>query len=320
MAEIIRTLQLSKRYHPPHGPLAVDAVDLEIAEGEVLSLLGPNGAGKSTLIALLCGLLPPTGGQAWVGGHDVQKEPLAVRRLLGVVPEEAALYPQLTGRGNLHYFGGLYGLGGQELNQAVADALAVVDLTERANERVSRYSAGMRRRLNIAVGLVHRPRIVLMDEPSMGLDLESRRRIQDLVLRLNKDQGTTILYCTHHMEEAEAVSDRVAIMHQGKIIALGPAHELIAAHLAGKTVRLRLGKGLISSGTLAAWRGIRGIERVSWEGDTVSLALSGAAEPLVEILGIATQRSLTVRSLTVERPNLEGVFLRLTGRGLSETP
>jgi ABC-2 type transport system ATP-binding protein len=320
MTDMILTHKLTKQYRVTDAYPAVDAVNLAVKEGEVMSLLGPNGAGKTTLLALLCGLLPPTSGRATVAGFDVVSESLAVRRLLGVAPEEIALYPQLSGRGNLRYFGGLYGLRGKALAEAMDSALDMVGLTERGNDRVSQYSSGMKRRLNVAVGLIHRPRILFMDEPTAGLDLDGRRSIQELVLRLNKDRGTTVLYCTHHMEEAEAISDRVAIMHHGRIIALGAPHELIAQHLTGKVVRLRLGRTLLSFGTLTAWGAIRGVERVTREGDVVSFVLKGADEPLVEIVDVANRGNLAVRSLIVERPSLEGVFWRLTGQPLTETP
>jgi linearmycin/streptolysin S transport system ATP-binding protein len=226
MAAIISIRQLSKQYDPPHGPMAIDGIDLDIQEGEVFSLLGPNGAGKTTLIALLCGLFPPSRGEVVVAGHNVVRDPMAAKQIIGVVPEEIALYPRLSARQNLRYFGLLYGLRGRELDQAIEDLLAAVGLADRAGDKVVRYSSGMKRRLNVAVGLVHRPRIVLMDEPTLGLDPRSRRSILDLVLQLRREQGATILYTTHYMDEAQELSDRVGILHLGRIIALGTPDEL----------------------------------------------------------------------------------------------
>jgi ABC-2 type transport system ATP-binding protein len=227
MAAIIAIRQLSKQYDPPNGPVAIHEIDLEIQEGEVFSLLGPNGAGKTTLIALLCGLFPPSSGEMVIAGHNVVHNPIAVKQIVGVVPEEIALYPRLSARQNLRYFGQLYGLRGQELDQAMEDMLAVIGLADRAGDKVAHYSSGMKRRLNVAVGLLHRPRIVLMDEPTLGLDPKSRRCILDLVLQIKREYGTTVLYTTHYMDEAQELSDRVGIMHQGRIIALGTPDELI---------------------------------------------------------------------------------------------
>jgi ABC-2 type transport system ATP-binding protein len=229
MAEIVTIRGLSKRYRPPAGPLALDGIDLQIQEGEIFSLLGPNGAGKTTLISILCGLLPATSGEAIVAGHDVARDPMAVKQIVGVVPEEIALYPRLSGRRNLRYFGQLYGLSGQELERDVAGALAAVGLTDRSGERVAHYSSGMKRRLNIAVGLLPNPRLLLLDEPTLGLDPESRGHILDLVRQLKRERGTTVLYTTHYLDEAELISDRVGIIHLGRIIALGAPQELVHA-------------------------------------------------------------------------------------------
>jgi len=318
MAEIITIRKLSKQYNPPDGPLALSETDLQIKEGEIFSLLGPNGAGKTTLIAVLCGLFPPTSGEAIIAGHSVVQNPMAVKRIIGVVPEEIALYSQFSGRQNLRYFGLLYDLSGQELDEAIDEVLAVIGLTDRAGDKVAHYSSGMKRRLNIGVGLLHKPRIVLMDEPTVGLDPESRRRILNLVLHLKRDLGTTILYTTHYMEEAQEISDRVGIIHHGKIIALGKPDELIQTIHAEDTVRLHVGVSQVSDITLAALKQVRGIRQVSLDGEIITLSVLDAAEVLPEILRLVEKSGIGVRSLTVQQPNLEAVFLRLTGQRLTE--
>ena len=317
MAEIITVRKLSKQYNPPDGPMAINEVDLQIQEGEIFSLLGPNGAGKTTLIAILCGLFPPTGGDAIVAGHSVVRNPMAVKHIIGVVPEEIALYPQLSGRQNLRYFGLLYGLSGQELDEAIDDVLTVIGLADRAGDKVGSYSSGMKRRLNVGVGLLHRPQIVLLDEPTLGLDPESRRRVLDLVLQLKRDHGTTILYTTHHMEEAQELSDRVGIIHHGRIIALGTPDELIETIHAGDTLRLHVGESKVSAPLLDALRQVRGVKEVSAEGDAITLSLLHAADVLPEILRIMQEAGIVVSSLTVQQPNLEAVFLHLTGQRLT---
>ncbi len=317
MAEIITVRKLSKQYNPPDGPLAINDVDLRIQEGEIFSLLGPNGAGKTTLIAVLCGLFPPSSGDAIIAGHSVVQNPMAVKRIIGVVPEEIALYLQLSGRQNLRYFGLLYGLGGRELDEAIDDVLAVVGLTDRAGDKVAHYSSGMKRRLNVGVGLLHSPRIVLMDEPTLGLDPESRRRILDLVLELKQDHGATILYTTHHMEEAQELSDRVGIIHHGKIIALGTPDELIQTIQGEDTLRLHVGASRVSASVVKALKRVRGVNQVSVGGDVVTISLLRAAEVLPEILRLLEESGISVHSLTVQQPNLETVFLQLTGQRLT---
>jgi len=310
MAEIITIRNLSKRYHP-HGPLVLDNINLHIHEGEIFSLLGPNGAGKTTLIAVLCGLFPPSSGEAIIAGHSVVQDPMAVKQIIGVVPEEVALYPRLSGRQNLRYFGELYGLSGQELDRAIGDVLAVIEMTDRAGDRVAHYSSGMKRRLNVGVGLLHKPKIVLLDEPTLGLDPESRRRILNLVKQLKQDHGTTVLYTTHHMEEAQELSDRVGIIHLGQII-----DELIEAIRAEDTLRLHVGAGRVSAAALEPLRQVEGVRQVSLQGDIITISVLHAHGKLPEILRIAEQVGTRVRSLTIQEPNLESVFLQLTRQPL----
>ncbi len=322
MAAIISIRKLSKRYGAPRGQRqsapALDHVDLEIGEGEIFSLLGPNGAGKTTLISILCGLLPPSAGDAVIGGHSVLAEPMAVKRLIGVVPEEIAIYPYLSGRENLRYFGLLYGLEGRELARAVEEALGAIGLADRAGDRVSSYSNGMKRRLNIGVGLLHSPQVVLMDEPTLGLDPQSRRGILDLVMSLKAERGATILYTTHRLDEAQELSDRVAIIHRGRIIALGAPDELVQSLGAGEILRLEVASGPVGGQAVEELRQLSGVSGVIVGADTITMTLAAAADTLPEILRLADRRHLRVNSFTVQKPSLEDVFLRLTGESLAE--
>ncbi len=318
MAPIITTHELTKQYHPPKGPMAIKEIDLEIQEGEIFSLLGPNGAGKTTLIAVLCGLFPPTRGDAMIAGHSVVQNPTAVKQIIGIVPEEIALYTRLTGRQNLRYFGSLYGLDGRELERAIDETLAVVGLTERADDRVANYSNGMKRRLNIAAGLLHNPRVLLMDEPTLGLDPENRRRILDLVVRLKQDHSATILYTTHNMDEAQELSDRVGIIHHGQIVALGTPAELIQMIHGEESLRLQV--SAVSPDALNVLRQIDGVEQISSDRDTLTLTLRSAAEVVPEVLRVVKEVGINVKALTIQQPNLEAVFLRLTGQRLTEAP
>ncbi len=320
MTEIITLRHLCKRYRSSNGTLALDDVSLTIHGGEIFSLLGPNGAGKTTLIAILCGLFPPTSGEAIVAGRDVVRDPLGVKQQLGVVPEEVALYPQLTARQNLHYFGQLYGLMGRTLAQAVGETLALVGLAERGDEKVGRYSSGMKRRLNIGVGLLHRPAVLLMDEPTVGLDPESRRHILDLVRRLKQERGTTILYTTHYMDEAEAISDRVGIIHRGRLVAVDTPEALIRSVQAGEIVQLQLDVATLPSAALDALRQTPGINQATVDGNVIRLAVSRSDEVLPAILHVKERYGWNVRTLTVSRPRLEDVFLQLTGEAFERMP
>lgn len=206
---------------------AVDGLTFRVEEGEIFGLLGPNGAGKTTAISILCTLLRPTAGHVSVGGVGVTASPRQVRRLIGLVPQEIALYPRLTARENLRYFGRLHGLRGGELAERVDEALATVGLQEHAEREVGLFSGGMKRRANLAAGVLHRPRILFLDEPTVGVDPQSRSLILDYLAGL-RQSGTTVVYTTHYMEEAQQLCSRVAVMDHGRIIAEGPPAELIA--------------------------------------------------------------------------------------------
>ena len=236
MPAILEVQHLIKKYG---DNTAVDDVSFAIEAGEIFSLLGPNGAGKTTTISVLSCLLKPTSGDAIIGGHSVTRESLQVREVIGVVPQDIALYNMLSARENLIFWGRMYGMSGAALKQRVDEVLEQIGLTDKANAKVETYSGGMKRRVNIGVGLLHKPRIIYMDEPTVGIDPQSRRSILDTVKDLNK-QGMTVLYTTHYMEEAEELSDRVGIIDHGKLIALGTQKELTQIVGEYDTLRLHL--------------------------------------------------------------------------------
>ena len=297
---------------------AVQGVSFQIAEGEIYSLLGPNGAGKTTTISMLTGLISPTEGDAQIGGRSVVKDVNEVKKLIGVVPQEIALYPTITARENLVFWGRMYGLSGGELNESVKQALDLAGLADRANDKVETYSGGMKRRLNIAVGLLHAPRIIFMDEPTVGIDPQSRRRILDTVKELNS-QGMAVLYTTHYMEEAEELSHRIGIIDHGKLIAQGSLSEL--TNLVGKsdTIRLTLDTGEFEIETCAAEiENLPGVDAAHGEGDHMLVQAPSANGVLASILSHLAASKVHVKSLQVEEPNLEAVFLHLTGRALRD--
>ena len=296
---------------------AVDDVSFEIQDGEIFSLLGPNGAGKTTTISMLSTLLAPTSGDARINGFSIINDNMQVRKYIGIVPQEIALYDDLTAMENLHYWGRLYDLGGRELEQRVQEVLEQIGLSDRAKDRVKTYSGGMKRRVNIAAGLLHKPKLLFMDEPTVGIDPQSRRMILDMVKELNQ-QGMSILYTTHYMEEAQELSDRVGIIDQGKLIAMGTQPEL--TRQVGETDSIRIQTDAMDDLPAVAekLKGFDGINRVIVEEGGLNLITNDAESSLAPIINQASQFGAHIKSIEVVEPNLETVFLHLTGRALRD--
>ena len=308
---------------------AVKGISFSVLRGEIFSLLGPNGAGKTTTINMLSCLIEPTGGTAEIAGHAIPGDSLNVRRAIGVVPQEIALYDSLSARQNLEFWGRLYDMGGKALGQRIDEVLEIVGLSDRAKDKVKTFSGGMKRRINIAAGLLHRPRLLFMDEPTVGIDPQSRRRILDMVREL-RDGGMTVLYTTHYMEEAEQLSDRVGIIDQGRLIALGTQAELTRVVGEQETLRLHLSEeasaALISAngdapaadGQVTLFNGLPGVIGAAAVDHQIVVNVADAGEALPGVVGRANDAGLRVRSVDIEEPNLEAVFLHLTGRGLRD--
>ena len=294
---------------------AVRGVSLEIEAGSVFSLLGPNGAGKSTTISMISGLLHPTKGDAFVLGHSITKSPLKAKSNIGVVPQDIALYEDLTARENLSFWGSMYGLRGTELSQRVDAILDLTELTDRQKDKVEKYSGGMKRRLNIGVALLHKPRIVIMDEPTVGIDPQSRRKILDSVKALNKE-GMTVLYTTHYMEEAQELSDKIAIMDQGEVIAQGAHEELV--RIVGELDRIELAFSTSIEQQIDSWTALPGVKSITPDTDKATLLVEDSDQVLPYLFEAAAKDHLRITSVTVHEPNLETVFLHLTGRALRE--
>jgi ABC-2 type transport system ATP-binding protein len=287
---------------------AVAAIDLDAARGECLGLLGPNGAGKTTTISMACGVLTPTRGTVAIAGIDLAREPFAAKAKLGLVPQELAIYEELSGLQNLSYFGALYGLRGAALAERIDWALGVVGLRDRAGDLVKRYSGGMKRRLNLAAGLLHRPELLVLDEPTVGVDPQSRNHIFETVRRLRQD-GMTVIYTTHYMEEVEALCDRVAIIDAGAIVATGTIAELVAAH-AGRGLAIELAGDIAAGAAAAAAHGT--VERA---GATLRVVPSAGLAPLVAAIESA---GATIARIQSREANLETAFLALTGHALRD--
>lgn len=311
-APILRCSGLRKRFGERQ---AVDGVGFEIAAGETYGLLGPNGAGKTTTISMCCGILSRDEGEVVVAGQPLTPSATSVKGEIGYVPQDLAIYPDMTARENLVFFGRLYGMGGTELTRRVDEVLAIVDLADRANERTDTYSGGMKRRLNIGVGLLHRPRLLVLDEPTVGVDPQSRNAILASVEALSAE-GMGILYTTHYMEEAERLCDRVGIIDEGKIIAEGTRRELVA--MVGGLDRVTLaatGDVAHAAEELRAVAGVR--EARSHEGG-VDVLVPEARSVLPQLLAAVTQDGVAIKSVEVIEPDLEAVFLHLTGKALRD--
>ncbi|HLO29903.1 MAG TPA: ATP-binding cassette domain-containing protein [Anaerolineales bacterium] len=294
---------------------AVQGVSFNVEQGEIFSLLGPNGAGKTTTISMLSCLLAPNAGDAHVMGHSIRTDAMGVKSVLGVVPQEIALYEDLTARENLTFWGKMYGLRGAALKSRVNEVLEVIGLNDRANERVGKYSGGMKRRVNIGVALLHKPKVIYMDEPTVGIDPQSRRNILDSVVAL-KNQGMTVLYTTHYMEESQELSDHIAIMDHGKMIACGTNEELVK--LVGGQTRIDLTVSPDPAKVSEAWRTIAGVEHVTLEEEKISVLVDDSNKVLPRLFEAATYHSARITSVDIREPNLEAVFLHLTGRALRD--
>ncbi len=307
---MLRVDGLQKRYG---ATAAVAGLSFEVREGEVFGLLGPNGAGKTTTISILATERRPSGGDALLVNHSIRREPRVVRHMIGVVPQDVALYPMLTAAENLRFFGRLYGVRRAELEKRIDELLHFVGLEGRRNDYVGTFSGGMKRRLNLAVALVHRPKLILLDEPTVGVDPQSREHIFAIVHRL-RDAGHAILYTTHYMEEAEGLCDRLGIVDQGKLIAMGTLDALLATLGCGETIEVR---GLPPGTDLTAIRAAGGMCRIERSDGVTRLFVSGAArflEPLQKIISRSTQ-PVQVRMAPV---SLEHLFLHLTGKELRD--
>jgi len=295
--------------------LAVDDVSFQVAPGETYGLLGPNGAGKTTTIRLVCGLLSADGGTVTVAGMPVSMVARKAKVHIGYVPQDVSLYPDLTARENLSFFGRLYRLRGATLRRRVDEVLDLIDLTDRGEDRVESYSGGMRRRLNIGASLLHRPRLLVLDEPTVGVDPQSRHAILESIRTLGST-GLSVVYTTHYMEEAERLCDRIGIIDQGRLIAEGTRRELVAQ--VGGRDRITLSADGSLPAFAQACRSLEGIERVDVADSTVHLLAVDGRSRLPQVLETATRTGTSVRSVEVDEPDLEAVFLHLTGTALRE--
>ena len=338
METMVETKNLRKTFTRKDGtPVhAVKGVSLNIHKGEIFSLLGPNGAGKTTTISMISGLIEPTEGDALIGSYSIRQQPLQAKQLIGVVPQEIALYPELTAWQNLWFFGRMYSLRGKELKMRMDEVIEFMDLQERQHDRIDTFSGGMKRRVNIGVGLLNRPQLVYMDEPTAGVDPQNRRRILDTVFRLRDEYQMTVLYTTHLMEEAEELSDRVGIIDYGEIIALGTQAELTEQIGAEDRLVVEVKRPFDKQALLDALRALPEVSKVEYQVDelrdsdrrsvdnvtpteeaVLTVYCHNGRKLLVQVLNIIEQQ-VEISSIEVRRPDFEAVFLHLTGRALRD--
>jgi ABC-2 type transport system ATP-binding protein len=310
--QLVEASGLHKRFGDIH---AVNDVSLHIAPGETYGLLGPNGAGKTTTISILAGLLEPDAGTVTVAGTRIRPRSTAGKAAIGLVPQDLAIYPDLTGEENLRFFAALYGLSKREAGARADEVLEVIGLTDRRKDRTSKYSGGMRRRLNIGIGLLHKPQLLVLDEPTVGVDPQSRNAILESVEALS-GEGMAVLYTTHYMEEAERLCDRIGIIDSGKVIAEGTTRQLVAT--IGEQEQLRIGVSGHLDGSPEHLQQLVGTDKVTLEEHTLVVLTDNASRQLPSIIERLAAHHLQVGSIEVARPDLEAVFLHLTGKALRE--
>jgi ABC-2 type transport system ATP-binding protein len=306
---MLEVRDLRKNYGPT---TALAGVSFQVGAGEMFGLLGPNGAGKTTLMSIVCGLLDPSAGQVFLGEREFHRHDRDLRRLIGFVPQELAIYNELTASENLRFFGQLYGSGGRVLEERVVQILAAIGLSDRANQRAGTFSGGMKRRLNLGASLVHAPKILLLDEPTTGVDPQSRNHIFEEVRRLNA-LGLTIVYTSHYMEEVQALCPRIGIIDHGKLIACDTASNLLAR----LSSRLRFSARAIPEAARLRLRAMDAIN-VAINAESVEIECHDAKTALVQLMAILTEEQVEMTSLETQEPNLEHVFLHLTGRALRD--
>ena len=310
---MLETDKLTKQFK---DVIAVDGVSLVLKRGESVGLLGPNGAGKSTAIAMISTLKKPSSGDVRLNGKSVLKKPDDMRRVLGVVPQKIALYEELSAYENLKFFGRLYGLSGNKLEQRIEYVLELVGLADRKKELVKNYSGGMQRRVNLAAAMMHEPEVLIMDEPTVGIDPQSRNHLLETIRKLNRDEGMTVLYTSHYMEEVEKLCDRVYIMDHGKVIAEGTKEELKAILSDQETVLIEFDQNYPELFTKLSE--IEGVQHSTIEEQSLKLIIPRGTRMLAALFHEAERYGAQVINVNVQTPTLEDVFLRLTGRKLRD--
>ncbi|OPJ55722.1 ABC transporter ATP-binding protein [Clostridium oryzae] len=309
----IKVENITKRFN---DKLVLDNISFHVKQGDVFGLIGPNGAGKSTLINIMTEILKPNKGDISIGGKSILKEPIAAKKYIGLVPQELALMDMLSAYDNLEYFSAFYGLTGKKMREAAREALEVVGLTEKRNEKVKKFSGGMKRRLNLAAAIMHKPEVLIMDEPTVGVDPQSRNCIFEFVKKINKEANTTILYTSHYMEEVESLCNNIFILDMGREVAYGSKHSIKS--MAGIHGKVRLRVDSITEEFLVNMKGLTGVKDVFNEDGEISLLINEALFSPEELVLFAAGKDRKIKTLSIEEASLEEVFLSLTGKKLRD--
>lgn len=310
---MIEIINLTKKYGDHK---AVDNISMKIEKGQLFGLLGPNGAGKSTTVSMLSTVLTPTSGEIIINGMPLAKNEMKVKSIIGVVPQELALYDQLSTRDNLHFFGSLYRISGKKLSERVDEVLEIIGLKDRAKETVSKYSGGMKRRVNIGIALMQSPQILILDEPTVGIDPQSRNHILETIKTLNKKEGVTVIYTSHYMEEVEFLCDRIGIIDYGKLIGLGTIEELKNNIKACDVLNISYeckDKSIIES-----IKKVKGVSDVAEDRNALKILFYSQQRNVVDLVNELKNIGIPITSFQYEEVNLETVFLQMTGKSLRE--
>ena len=310
---ILEINNITKRYD---NKLVVDNISLKIEEGEIFGLLGPNGAGKSTVISMICDLVKPDQGEITIDGHSLKKHAILAKKNLGVVPQDIALYENLSAINNLKFWGTLYGLKGSLLKTRIDEALEITGLKDRSKEKIKNYSGGMKRRINIAAAFMHHPRLLIMDEPTVGIDPQSRNHILEFTRSLNKEYGTTVIYTSHYMEEVEALCDKLMIIDEGKVIASGSQSEIKRMVSNEENVEIKLTNYTNEIGLKL--NNINDVNGINYNAGILTVAMKESKTNLQEIIDVLILNNSKIQNINVKVPSLETVFLTLPGKSLRD--
>lgn len=308
----VEVKNVSKRFN---DKLVLDNVSFQVKEGEIFGFIGPNGAGKSTLINIITNILAPDSGEIKVCGNDVMKESLKSKACIGFVPQDLALMEELNAKDNLEYFGALYGLKGALLKERIKEALEVTGLVDKKKGKVKKYSGGMKRRLNIALAIMHHPKVLILDEPTVGVDPQSRQHIFDFIKRIGTEWGTTVMYTSHYMEEVEELCERVFIMDLGKEVAYGKRGDVKASVFPNNKVVIET--NYIRAESLLKLENIEGVIKVTDTRDVITLTINDSFK-LGGCLSLLEAEEIAIKKISYEEPKLEDVFLNLTGKKLRD--
>ncbi|OKP85948.1 ABC transporter ATP-binding protein [Paenibacillus sp. P32E] len=308
---MLELTNLTKKYN---DVTVVNNISLHVKRGEIFGLLGPNGAGKSTTVSMISTVLAPTSGSITIDNKSLREKPIDIKKIMGIVPQDLALYQALSAKENLEFFGSLYGLSGKRLKTRTNEVLEIIELQDKKNQDVAEFSGGMKRRVNIGVALMNDPKLLILDEPTVGIDPQSRNHILETVKKLNQDRGMTVIYTSHYMEEVEYLCKNVAIIDHGSLIAQGTKEELKQSLAACDTLTVSFSEA--SEGALEKLDRIPGISKVSIAGNQISMLVSTSDKNVIEFVDDIKKLGLKLTSFKYEEVNLESIFLQITGKAL----